>query len=1217
MLNRIYIFIGSLAIVLLAGAFIAPLLIDWNSYRERMQYIAQKAFGKEVRIKGDMSLFLLPQPKISFENVVIGKDDAIVAKIASVSAKFSLLDFLRDRYNVTGLTLNSARFFLIIDESGKLVAPFNLPETIENSNISIANAIIDNGSIEISDARVGEVFVADNFMGQLSLAGLRGPFSLQGVGQYKGKNYSLRVNSSSVNLNGEMSLGSFLQPVSGDFSLKIDGILKVNNFPEFRGKVDLRHFALAKEQDKGSNELGIKGDFTFNSEIEASLNEVLFKDYIIVPDENLPATRLSGAASIDLRNKRNFNAVISGGIVSLGFHSEFNKDKTKEFALLRFLRELPFPIIPPIAGQVNVDLLELDLGAFSLKEVRLDAKTNGKNWYIEEFSSQLASKAHLKLSGELSKANERAIFDGNISLTGEQFELLAKNWRRPKEDSGLFNIPFSLSSQVQFSEEALLLNKAKFMLDNVENELSLNIGLGKKSDLAIFATLGEWSKKQSKKLFNLLPKTGDGTNFDASFSSLIFDLQAKSFSLFDLPLRDIVAIGSFANDKINLSKFISSDIAGARVEMSGTYDIASNNSTNERALWGQGRFSQADLTKQGILFSVLENLAIFDNNQEIIKKLLPLDLEFSLSKPKESVAQQLKLIGKFGNADIDFILETNNGIFELTKAPIKSEIVTKFANPLGFSELFRLSNMELFSSEEPVVLSAKFDGTIMNSLGANISLANKAESVIFDGNIIVSDLSNLRGNGQLKIITKDISPFMEVAGISDFAYVPFTGTGAVRFISNEEIKLSEIEGAIGKNPLEGELKRKETGGNINISGSLNTNELELSSLAILLGGSSSIIEGDIWPIGPFSLPLIDNNMRLAINVGAGSILHNGQELASDASFEYILDKNNISIRDLKAKIAGQEIILDLEVCCAGSLAQSSLNGRVSFENLDIDRIYLDRIAKTIQGQITGLMQFSGTGNSYSEIIASLAGEGSVMIEDFEVNKLNENIFTDILTDVNVAQMQESELEATILGALNDGELKAARISSVISIAGGNLRASNVSVQADEAQLFGSIRLNLLDLSLAGKWALTPLKIVNSSAVLDQTNALISILVKGSLFAPNIEFDLADLIDGVVVRALEREVDRLEKLRLEAEERSRQAASARAKLMEQQAKARAEAEKLAEIEAKKQKDLEAQQQNNTPLVIAPPTNDSPINLLPDSLNVPDPIFNNIYEWGYPR
>ena len=144
MLNRLFIIVGVVAILAIAAAFVVPSFTPWGQYRDRLEAIASEALGTPVRIKGDVSFSLLPQPRLRLADVSAGPEGAPNLRVEIVEADFSLIDFLRDRYNVTRLELGHPTVTINVGEGGAVDTGLAPGKTVQ-SNIAIANAVISGG----------------------------------------------------------------------------------------------------------------------------------------------------------------------------------------------------------------------------------------------------------------------------------------------------------------------------------------------------------------------------------------------------------------------------------------------------------------------------------------------------------------------------------------------------------------------------------------------------------------------------------------------------------------------------------------------------------------------------------------------------------------------------------------------------------------------------------------------------------------------------------------------------------------------------------------------------------------------------------------------------------------------------------------------------------------------------------------------------------------
>lgn len=349
MLNRLYIVIGMLMILVLTGAFVVPRFIDWSSRRVQMEALASEALGTPVKIAGDIDFVLLPQPRLRFVDVLVGDGDVPVAQAEAVEAEFSLMDFLRDQFVVTRLVLKAPRLNLTIAEDGTFVSLLHLPETIEAGNVSIAHAEIQAGNLHLTDSRSGDQWSVYDVDGILQLSALRGPFNFAGMGTFDEEIYRFRVSTSEMNPESAMQIATFVGPESGAFSVSAEGLLQTALAPSFAGKAVFRQRAHTSD-----NAGAIRGDVVVTAEVSLSSDRLLLSDYTWLPDENRASTRLTGAAVIDLGGKPRFDAVISGGVVALAPRDAREERVGQAYELVRLLNELPSPSIPPIPGTVSV-----------------------------------------------------------------------------------------------------------------------------------------------------------------------------------------------------------------------------------------------------------------------------------------------------------------------------------------------------------------------------------------------------------------------------------------------------------------------------------------------------------------------------------------------------------------------------------------------------------------------------------------------------------------------------------------------------------------------------------------------------------------------------------------------------------------------------------------------------------------------------------------------
>ena len=1155
MLNRLYIVVGVLAILALGAAFVVPAFIPWGDYRDRLAEIAGEVLGAPVRIDGDIHFSLLPQPKLEFAGVSAGPPDAPNLTVQSVEAEFSLIDFIRDRYTLTRLTLTGPHVEIHVGSDGSVDAGIALPQSVSTSNISVANASISGGEIRVSDNRSGEVYLVTGVSGELKLEALRGPFSFSGAGAVDGQGYGLRLTTGALADDGTATLSANLRAIDDRYSLSVDGTMRPGLLPTFSGTMAYRQKppkpAEGEKADAG------RGDFVVTSRVEASPAKVLLGDYTVIPDENRAATRLLGAADLSLGTNMKFNAVISSGLMALPPRDATAEQAVEPYELVRLLRELPIPAAPGLTGTVGIDIAELDLRAFSLRNVRLDATAKDGGWDVKAFTGDLPGDTRLRLAGRVTTDTGHAEFSGTVSLASTRLDALSTLWRKPADGNPLFNMPGAVEARADLVGETLSLSDGHFTLDGETRDFSAQVGVGATRDIHLTANLGTLDAARSAALFALLPDPRQDAAFAVTFPSGEFDLGADAMTIDGLEGYALQAKGSWAGGVLVLDRLGAGDLGGARFEAS----LTAFGSFERTELSGTGTLEVASASAPAVsrFFDAVGAPAALRDG---LAASFPADLTLKLGAPTGEGAQTLDARGTLGPSALDASAEIASGFLRALAGAFRLELDLKSSDPTQMTAQLGLGDVSLFPEEQPMHLAGVIDGDIGASLEATLRADGGGDSLGFSGNVVVTDPERISGKGILKATLADPSALAARLGADGLWLPPITGTATLDFAGAQSVGLTSIEGTSNGGSFSGQLtfsKLSEAG---QVSGKITVAATDAAGLVRTLAGPAALLTtGGLWPDGPFATGTSARTTTGRIEVEVPSIAVADRRI-TNASFDLDWDATSARIRDFAGKIGGGSINLELGVCCAGPLGDKQVTGRIGLTQVVLDDIAPAAVADVLDGTINASGQFDATSDSVAGIFGALTGEGTYTIDRLGISRLDPKAIADIAGLDTILEQQPDQLATLIEDRLDDTAFSAPQVTGSFTVAGGVLRSPNLTIAGDSGGMFGSAQLRLADLGLSGTYSITPTAVA-PAALVDASAAQVTANLGGTLLAPTVTYDVSSLIDAIMVRAYETEVARLEKLR--AEDEARKQAEDDARLAEEAAAAKA-AEDAAALKA---------------------------------------------------
>ncbi|MDP1732445.1 MAG: AsmA family protein [Devosia sp.] len=1165
-LNRLYIVIGLLAILLISAAFVVPRFIQWGDYRDRMQAIASEVFGAPVAITGDIEFSLLPQPQMRFGNMVVGPPGRPVITVESVEAQFSLMDFIRDRYLVTRLVLERPVLEIAIDSAGKMKAGLQLAERVTTADVSVASAQIVDGRAVLSDARSDETFTSSGIDGELRMEALRGPFAFQGNGDHDGQAYAIRFATSSVDAAGVAQLSVFVRPSDERFSLSAEGLLTSSEVPHFAGTMTYRQAPRASQarlEDAG------RGDLVVTGKVQASATKVLLTDYTVIPDENRAGTRLQGAAEVQLGRDRSFNAVISGGVMALPPRDATVEQPIAPYELVRLLAELPLPPTPGLPGTVGIDIAELNLRAVSLRNVRLDATADAAGWTVKEFAAQLPGASRLRVSGVITSAAGRPNFSGRFSLATQRLDVLALLWRKPVEGNPLFSMPGTLEARISLVGETLSVSGATLVVGGKSHEFSAEMGFGNTSrHLNVSARFGALDARDSTVLAALLPDLGQDPRFGTTFPKGRFDIAAQAATVSGVAGSDLSARGSWEGGVLVIDEIAAGDLGGARF----TGKLTAFGSLSRPELSGSGSIVIASPDAPA-LAHLYDAIAAPVSVREFLHRSFPADLAMRLDAPSGDGGQTLAVSGRVGSSELTLDAQLGAGFVRALAGPMSIRLDIRAADPQAMTAQLGLGEFSLTPTGAPMHLVALIEGSMANSLETTVRVDGGGDSLAFAGNVVVNDPSELSGNGTIKATLSDLSALTASIG-AEGLYVPaVSGTARIDFAGPRSLRLGSIDAVSGGQRVTGNLVLTRTGGTSAVAGALALGALDAAGLfAVLAGPAALLTTGESpWPDGPLAIGDTPRRTMGRVAVTAPAITAGTRSVVTDAQFELDWDATGIRLRDLAGSIGDGKVRMELGICCAGPLADKQVSGRLELTGVAIDALVPQAVARTLAGAVDGGARFEGTGDSFLAALRGMTGDGNYTVRRLRAEEFNPATFAEVAAIDTIVDMEPEALRALIVDKLDDGPFLADEVKGGFTIAGGVLRSGNLAVQGDGVRLFGNTSLRLADLSLDGSYAMSPTGRAVPNALMDQLGAQVTARIGGTLFSPERRYDVTVMVDAIMVRAYEIEVARLEQLRAEDEARRQAAAEERARLAEEAVKKAAEdaaARKAAEEAAAK-------------------------------------------------
>lgn len=304
--------------------------LDKQAFRARIQQVIQEHAGKNVAIRGDISLVLLPSPMLYLPDVEIKDVDTLTPEpglsAEMIAIGYSFATIFSEQPEITHISIE--RPVLTVERAHDDVIRWgwlgnDLLKAIGNPLHSISVSV-DNGRIRYHSVNSGtEIdFRAVEFDGNIGQQPkLSGSFLLNE------RNVSFVIDSESMTGDNRMSMN--IRVASGEDSIAMDGAIHMADTPEAQGrfKVDIKNMLdWVKAEDTGSHRIMEK---ISNASVDVQKENKVLPLMLVAKWE-----QKGHAADFEIEDFKGFNSAGTGKI-SLAWDDAVSRIQSK-FVLSSF-----------------------------------------------------------------------------------------------------------------------------------------------------------------------------------------------------------------------------------------------------------------------------------------------------------------------------------------------------------------------------------------------------------------------------------------------------------------------------------------------------------------------------------------------------------------------------------------------------------------------------------------------------------------------------------------------------------------------------------------------------------------------------------------------------------------------------------------------------------------------------------------------------------------
>lgn len=1055
-MNSILTYIAGLLAVLLFAALVGPSLVDWNQFRDGIEAQASEVAGRPVTIDGDIRFRILPAPHLTLGKIKIGNDpdanslpsEPHFATFDEIDAEVALAPLLSGDIKVTSVRIVRPQFNLEVLPDGAvnwkgLDFAERVPERgmFSLASISLEKASFENGTVNYRNRVNGRKWKAEQMNGDVIATSLVGPLRSEMEATIDGVSLALRFG-----------FGNF----SGQKAFRVTAEVETLDYPlKFLFSGVATQFSLAARLDgNGRLEIGSQsasGESTKEAPIRVDAGMVFNARRASLRNLSVVAagTSLTGMAEARWERRPTFSLSLASENFTLdpfldrlapsgGAPEEGGNEPPDVFARL-----LSVPVPNWVDGDVKIEAGTLMMRDMLVREAALDISLQQGVLSVNAARGELGGATRLALSGKLDGGEGDPRFDGTAEVTSGNVSALAywlasiteeENGARAAPRGG---DPFAAKAGLHLTPDELSLSNltAAYARDTSSRALRGDIAYRitkERPRIGADLTVSDFSFDP---LIALLPEKAAPLAFlDAHDIDLT--LRANRMTAYEKVLRGVDVDMELKSGALTIARLDIGDMEGAQLSFSGALDGVTTGKRDDV----KGRFTGTIKAEQ---FGGLLEMAGYD----VPDVRGPVDLVLTGASGEADDSQSrvdtLTLQGTVRGSRVDGVVkrrhEAGGGIGGL-------DIIANAANDDGRVLLDQLGLSPRSDLEGTGSASLQLKGGPGGAYDTNFRVNVSGTTLTARGKV-ESPFEALRFKGKADIAASGVMHVLGAFGTPDAlaAWIGEQASGPGFVFSSDvewdkkSLALNNFESVAGNFRLAGTALWRdaaEQGGQSSISGTLEANAIDLTSLVV-----PDDENGDVWQVAALDwspLGVFDGEM----DIKAGSVSL-GRLAVSDVAAHVSVSHGVLTASPFTGNFAGGRASIGARV--EGGAGEPGIGLTVAVEDADLARAFNAAFGAAPGGGRLNLdTQLQAQGRSWFAMVSSASGVGTMDVSDAVFRPLDIAAFGSALSGLKSIE----GFPALVEERLKKGETAASDIGGEFAVADGVLRFADGDVNLD-------------------------------------------------------------------------------------------------------------------------------------------------------------------------